>query len=62
MAKSLLKKAKKAVKSVKQKVETSTEDKRREDEEDPHLFPVSKAPKVGIRKHIKINFIVASSS
>ena len=53
MAKSLLKKAKKAVKSVKQKVETFTEDKRREDEEDPHLLSVSKAPKVGIRKHIE---------
>jgi len=53
MAKSLLKKAKKAVKSVKQKVETSSEWKRREDEEDARLFSVSKAPKVSIREHIE---------
>ena len=59
MAKSLLKKAKKAAKSVKQKVETSwpetreqqREQKRREDIGPPPSVP--KSPKVSIREHIE---------
>jgi hypothetical protein len=55
MAKSLLKKAKKAAKSVKKEVEILAEQKRKKDEIDAPALPVSspKAPKVSIREHIE---------